>query len=934
MSSKEGGAALEYESEIKHEITGMDTKGASPFFASFPVISGYVLSSGNGCVSFMFNEKALPVKGVDTRRWHMLAYKVVVFSEAARDTLTVRHPFGAFQAAGAERECAAPTARGRQLANKSSRETERLLMGFDKTKVIRAAEKFLSQGKIPAAIKEYEKIVDEDPDDFTTLNMLGDLYARNGDKQEAAKCFALIAEHYREQGFNLKAIAMFKKIDRLQPGSPEMAAKLAPLYEAQGQIVEARAGYLVLADSYTRAGQSQKALEILRKIADLDPNNVEIRLKLADGFLREGFKSDAAEAFKHAGGQLLARKKTERALEAYSKALEIVAEDREALSGVVSAHRQLGSAEEAAEVLERALRSSPDDVELLSMLASTYVEAEDADAAERVTFELIRRESSSYARFADVAQLYLKKNEVDRAVNVITGITEQMLAADDDAQLAELLNEALARNPEHMEALRLLFRLQTWHQDEEGMRQTLERTVDAARSGGLEDEERRALTHLMRLAPNEDSYYRRLEELGGLLEERMDEQIYAAEPAPDEVPTFESFMLMNDAQPTEPPAPDEPASAPQSPATEFEWNSVSQEEAAAAASSDPSSSFADLNDWADTSAASSPPASTGFQEFDFSAPATPPGDATAKDEAGASGADRAAILRQELESVDFYLAQGYTDIARDTLGMIERQFGSSPEIETRLKQLQPETAPDMSLGESAPQTPVQTSEGVEFTGFSRYDVAEEAPQASSESIDEVDAAFSSLAGETEQQPAPQPNVAGGAETSSTPAAPPAPAKSGLDPGLAAVFDEFRTAVEDESATPTDGDYETHYNLGLAYKEMDLVDEAVEEFQMAAGMVSPQDGTARYLQCCNLLGHCFMQKGIPRLAAMWFKKGLDAPGHTEDEYQALRFELGTAYEQMGELDKAIDTFTEVYGINISYRGVAEKLRELQAQKTSQ
>ncbi|MBV9958092.1 MAG: tetratricopeptide repeat protein, partial [Acidobacteria bacterium] len=123
------------------------------------------------------------------------------------------------------------------------------------------------------------------------------------------------------------------------------------------------------------------------------------------------------------------------------------------------------------------------------------------------------------------------------------------------------------------------------------------------------------------------------------------------------------------------------------------------------------------------------------------------------------------------------------------------------------------------------------------------------------------------------------------------------------------------------------------NLGLAYKEMDLLDEAVEEFQVAASLVAPRDGTARYLQCCNLLGHCFMQKAMPRPAVMWFKRGLDAPGHTEDEYQALRYELGTAYERMGELDQAIDVFSEVYGVNVSYRGVAEKLRELQSQKTT-
>jgi hypothetical protein len=81
----------------------------------------------------------------------------------------------------------------------------------------------------------------------------------------------------------------------------------------------------------------------------------------------------------------------------------------------------------------------------------------------------------------------------------------------------------------------------------------------------------------------------------------------------------------------------------------------------------------------------------------------------------------------------------------------------------------------------------------------------------------------------------------------------------------------------------------------------------------------------------MLGHCFMKKEMPQAAAMWFKKGLEAPGHSEDEYQALRFELGTAYEQMGDLDRAINVFTEVYGIDVSYRGVSDKLRELQALK---
>src|SRR6266542_390106 len=127
-------------------------------------------------------------------------------------------------------------------------------MAFEKAKVIKAAEKFLSQGKINAAIKEYRQIIAHDGDDLTTLNMLGDLLARAGEKEEAASCFLRIAEHYREQDFRLKAIAMYRKIEKLKPRDPATAKQLAELYSAQGLIADAREQYLVVADAYTRAG--------------------------------------------------------------------------------------------------------------------------------------------------------------------------------------------------------------------------------------------------------------------------------------------------------------------------------------------------------------------------------------------------------------------------------------------------------------------------------------------------------------------------------------------------------------------------------------------------------------------------------------------------------------------------------------------------------
>ncbi len=748
-------------------------------------------------------------------------------------------------------------------------------MGFDKAKVMRAAEKSLAQGKIPAAIKEYQLIVKHDPDDFSALNMLGDLLIRTSDQPEAIKCFNRVAEHYREEGFALKAIAMYKKIDRLNPGSIEIAAKLAPLYEVQGLIVDARTHYLMVADAYSKGGHAAKALDVLRKIADLDPNNTDIRLKLAQGYQRESFRSEAAEAFSHAGAQFFARGALDLALDAYTNALSNVPYDPVALSGLTSTHIARGTPDEAAEMLEHAATNQPGDVEVLSLLAHAYVEAEDAPAAERTTASLVEKEPSSFKRFGEVVRLYLKAGDVAASVRVLNGIAEHLLSGNEERTLADLLDEVLTHDPEQMNALRLLVRLHTWQHDDEKLRSALERFTEAAQAAGLEDEERQALANLVRLAPEEPRFLDRLKELGGSLDEVEGRSAFSSGDSQD-IPTFESFISITEDE----------AAAPAEEAAQFEWNAVTPPAA------DPSASFADLNDsWASAGASEEPAPAAGFQEFEFHQAGGPPA-ASSEAESSIDISEalperRESMLKHELEGVDFYLAQGYSDIARDTLDMLERQFGAHAEIESRRRQL---------AGDTATKSEDEAPSAVEVPQSSQSFVAEPVPAV------------------VTQSPAPV-----------------APAKPKIDPGLAAIFDEFRSAVEDEEIQETDGDYETHFNLGLAYKDMDLMDEAAEEFQIAASLVAPRDGTPRYLQCCNLLGHCFGQKNMARQAVMWYKRGLDAPGHTEDEYQALRYELGAAYERMGELDKAIDVFSEVYGVDVSYRGVADKLRDLQSQK---
>jgi tetratricopeptide (TPR) repeat protein len=831
-------------------------------------------------------------------------------------------------------------------------------MVFDKAKAIRTAEKYLAQSKIPAAIQEYRRIVENEPDDYTALNILGDLHARVNQKQEAVTCYRRVAEHYREQGFTLKAVAMYKKVTRFEAGDPRTALALASLYEQQGLMADARAQYLVAADVFTRSGSGREALTALSRIADLDPEDTAIRLRLADGYAREGMNDEAAEAYTVAGERLAAREQHESALEAFRKALALRPTLHAALQGLLGTHAALGTAEQAAEVLEQVVADSPRDVELHALLARAHVEAEDVRRAEAATDQLVRLDSTSYTVFFEVARLYLQQGSVDEAVRLLGRISEQALSGNQGGPLLDLAQDVLARDPEQIAGLRLLARIYAWQREDERLRVALERLTDAARAAGDVEEERRALAQLIRLAPDEPRYAARLDGLGGPAREDAE----ARDSSAGEVPSFESFMLHEEAFA---PVPETPAATDT--AAEFEWNAVGAtggESQPPAETAPPRFERNEADAGGEVSYDFSTPAaplSSGFQEIDFGAA---PGPA-----APAPNVER--MLMQELESVDFYIEQQYADIARETLDMLERQYGPHAEIDRRRAALPADVAASASAGaptEAGDGQPVSVAaEEFEFGDAGAFDFTTLAPSDRSteqeaaangnghapfaeivtgDFVIESPAPVSADASAADFAMAPPANFetaapptapqSGGAASSAaatsqapsfTPAPPAQQPAGGLDPGLAALFDEFRESVEEEDQAQ-DQDFETHYQMGLAYREVGLLDQAVEEFQVATGLCAPGDGTPRYLNCCNLLGHCFVEKGMPRPAAVWFKRGLDSPGQSEDEYQALRYDLAAAFEQMGEAGRAVELFSEVYAIDVNYRGVADRLRELQ------
>jgi tetratricopeptide (TPR) repeat protein len=140
--------------------------------------------------------------------------------------------------------------------------------------------------------------------------------------------------------------------------------------------------------------------------------------------------------------------------------------------------------------------------------------------------------------------------------------------------------------------------------------------------------------------------------------------------------------------------------------------------------------------------------------------------------------------------------------------------------------------------------------------------------------------------------------------------------------LEEIFKEFKKGVEQQLDSE---DYDTHYNLGIAYKEMGLIDEAIGEFQLAS------KDPKRAVECASMLGLCFLEKGMPQLAIKWYRKGLEIPEITEEEHVGLLYDLGSAYQEVGDTEQAQKAFMEVYGMNSNYRDIVTRIKALEDAK---
>ena len=175
-------------------------------------------------------------------------------------------------------------------------------------------------------------------------------------------------------------------------------------------------------------------------------------------------------------------------------------------------------------------------------------------------------------------------------------------------------------------------------------------------------------------------------------------------------------------------------------------------------------------------------------------------------------------------------------------------------------------------------------------------------------------------------PAPAPRLA--AKVAAPPPPPPTPIQAAeAHSALSDLFDEFKEDMEQSSSAGDSEDPDTHYNLGVAFKEMGLLDEAIGELQKVCSAIEHGHPFTQVIQAYTWLASCFVEKGVPEAAVKWYEKALTAPAIDNESKMAVYYELASAHESAGDKKAALSNFMEVYGTNIDYRDVAQRIKAL-------
>jgi tetratricopeptide (TPR) repeat protein len=407
-------------------------------------------------------------------------------------------------------------------------------MAIKRDKVLRDAEKLVQKGKLEQAIREYEKVLKKFPEDTTIINRVGDLYGRVGQLQRAIELYEEIANHFTRDGFTTKAIAILKKIQRLDPQRLDIFERLAGLYFDQGLMIEAKREYQILADWYVKNGELEKAIEAHEKLVDLDPSNHVSALRLADLLLRRGETTSALKVYERLGQLLLDAGKLDEAERLYRHVLEQNPPEGDFLLPVCQAFLEAGRSSVVLEFLTFGVDRSPDNAELRILLVRTHLAHGESKAAMETARKILETDPNNAEVRSLVGGSMLSSGETSEAREMLVPAVADLLERGEHKKAQSALKDLLQEMPDDQEVLKLAVRAYRPSGETETLFTLQAALAESYFQSGEQEGAKRLYIELLETEPENKQFRQRLAELDGVDIGKPDE-VEAVEVAEEEI---------------------------------------------------------------------------------------------------------------------------------------------------------------------------------------------------------------------------------------------------------------------------------------------------------------------------------------------------------------------------------------------------------------
>lgn len=690
-------------------------------------------------------------------------------------------------------------------------------MAINRRKVLEAARKHLSRGQFDKAIAQYEKLVKSDRRDVRSLHKIGEIQLRKGERDHAVETYRKVVELYAEQGFFLKALAVCKQALKVDPNRLDLVVRLGDMYEQLQLIGDAMSTYGEVANSYMQSGETDRALGMLAKMADLDPDHIPVRIKYAEALSRAGRTQLAADEFEK-GATLL---------------------------------KEQGRLDDYVKVAERLLYHRHNDVNIARELAEAYVARNDAKRALTKLQICFKADPRDTRTLELLAEAFKQLEQIDKAISVYR-------------EVARIHREA-GRLPERAAALERILSINPG-----------------------DDQASKSLASTMAAMPKD---------------------VVASEPAPSVVPESLSAELAPSAAPVA------------TGSTPFD----STDEDDAGAESDDDSIIPILGSVAPAAPSAVPmafeptavedrprmplPSSVSrgalapmtFAQFE-ALPLNP----TAPDPSVAASLPAPSALESALEQADYFITAGRLYEAQSMIGDLQTALAAHPLVVDKATELSLALA-HANNGESYTQ-----EAHAEFSEDTQVNVRAELSSTPQSNIVELDPFIDKPTN------IPQDATFAVAEKLANGFVELGPAPDTEMVDVDAIFEQFKKGVAEQIA---DEDSATHFDLGIAYKEMGLFEDSRREFKMA--MSNP----AKECTCWTMIGLSFVEESRFEEAIEAFHSGLSAPNRTDSDELGLHFELGRVYHKAGDNGMSREHFELVRERDPKFRGVTQRIEAL-------